>query len=320
MKVNKKKALIAGLGISLSLAVLFGIYSAVAYATPISTRDVSYTTAYSEEGSLKHYGLFSNETVYQNGTSLEYYPSGITGAIIGEYGYSTSPEASGSYKIEIHSNYYVSVNRKSVYLLNRTAEIASGTFDGSFSVPVEFNMTSLGEELRTIREGTDLHRAENEVYLTVTVGIDGREPFTQKIQLKKDTSGMLSLDGASKEYQKVERNVSITENSVGFLGTNVRDSTARKVFPAMALLFAIPPLGFGYSKREKRPKDELASLRKYVVEGKSPEGTRKVELKTPEDLKRVFELVDRPIVHDGSGKWDIYSIADGDTVYEYQQL
>ncbi|WP_367883428.1 hypothetical protein [Thermococcus peptonophilus] len=50
MKVNKRKALIAGLGISLSLAVLFGVYSAVAYATPVSTRDVSYTTAYSEGG------------------------------------------------------------------------------------------------------------------------------------------------------------------------------------------------------------------------------------------------------------------------------
>ncbi|BAD85890.1 hypothetical protein, conserved [Thermococcus kodakarensis KOD1] len=320
MKVNKKKALIAGLGISLSLAVLFGVYSVIAYATPVSTRDVSYTTAYSEGGSLRHYALFSNETVYQNGTSLKYYPSGITDVIRGEYRYSTSPGASGSYKIEMHSNYYVSVNRKPVYLLNRTTEIASGNFAGSFSVPVKFNMTSLGEELKKIREGTDLHRAENEVYLTVTVSINGREPFTQKIQLKKDTSGMLSLDGATKDYQKVERNVSITENSVGFVGTSVKDSTARKVFPAMALLFAVPPLGFVYSKREKKPKDELASLRKYVVEGKSPEGTRKVELKTPEDLKRVFELVDRPIVHDGSNEGDVYSIADGDTVYEYQQL
>ncbi|WP_367883429.1 hypothetical protein [Thermococcus peptonophilus] len=182
----------------------------------------------------------------------------------------------------MHSNYYVSVNRKPVYLLNRTTEIASGNFDGSFSVPVEFNMTSLGgEELKTIREGTDLYRAENEVYLTVTVIIDGREPFTQKIQVKKDTSGMLSLEGANKDYQKVERNVRVTENSVGFLGTSVKGSTARKVFPAMALLFAAPPLGFVYSKREKKPKDELAPLRKYIVEGKSPEGTRKVELKTP---------------------------------------
>jgi hypothetical protein len=320
MKVNKKKALIAGLGISLSLAVLFGVYSAIAYATPASARDVSYTTAYSEEGSLRHYGLFSNETVYQNGTSLKYYPSGITDEIVGEYRYSTSPGASGSYRIEMHSDYYVSVNRKPVYLLNRTKELASGTFESSFSAPVEFNMTSLGKELNKIRDGTGLHRAENEVYLMVTVSVDGREPFTQKIQLKKDTSGMLSFDGAEKDYQKIERKVSITENSVGFLGTGVNDSTARKVFPAMVLIFAAPPLGFAYSKREKKPKNELAPLRKYIVEGKSPEGRRKVELKTPEDLRKVFELVEGPIVHENRGGWDVYSIADGSTVYEYQQL
>lgn len=316
-KSDKKRAILAGLALSVSLAVIFALYSGVAYSREPVTVDATYSEAYLQEGHFTAYGLFSNETIYKNGTSLEYYPSKITDAIVGSYKFS-SDGASGSYEATLHVNYYVTSGKKKVYLVNDTELLARDTFTGSFEVPVELNFTEMDSRLKMVREGTGLYRAEREVYVLVKVMPSGQEPFTQDIRLNQDSSGMLYFSGADKEYKKVVRSVETTTNSLSFLGADVGVSTARTVFPAMALLFAIPPAGFVYAKREKKPKSrELTALKKYTVEGTPPEGKR-VELSSPADLKRVFELVDRPVVHYRDGGADVYAITDGETVYEYR--
>ncbi|AHL23111.1 DUF5305 family protein [Thermococcus nautili] len=318
MKIDKKRALLGGLALSVSLAFIFAIYSGVAYSREPVTTKATYSKAYAQEGHFTAYGLFSNETVYGNGTSLEYYPSKITDVIVGTYEFS-SDGARGSYEAVLHVNYYVTSGKKRVYIVNDTKLLAKGTFVNSFEVPVELNFTELNERLQMVREGTGLYRAEREVYVTVKVLANGRESFTQEIRLKRDASGMLYFSGTDKEYQKVVRTVSTTTNSLSFAGSDVGVSTARTVFPAMALLFAIPPAGFIYAKREKKEREpkELKGLKKYTVEGTSPDGKR-VELSSPKDLERVFELVDRPIVHYRDGETDVYAITDGETVYEYR--
>lgn len=55
----------------------------------------------------------------------------------------------------------------------------------------------------------------------------------------------------------------------------------------------------------------MEGLKNYTVEGK------RVELASPKDLERVFELVDRPTIHYRDGDTDAYVIANGETVYEY---
>jgi len=318
MKIDKKRALLGGLALSVSLAFIFALYSGVAYSREPVTTKATYSTAYTQEGHFTNYGLFSNETVYKNGTSLAYYPSKITTAIVGEYRFS-SDGARGSYEAVLHVNYYVSSGKKKVYLVNDTQLLSKGTFSGSFEVPLVINFTELNEQLKKVREGTGLYRAEMEVYVTVKVLSNGQEPFVQEIRLNRDASGMLYFSGTDKEYQKVVRTVSTTTNSLSFAGSDVGVSTARTVFPAMALLFAIPPAGFIYAKREKKESEpkELKGLKKYTVEGTSPDGKR-VELSSPKDLERVFELVDRPIVHYRDGETEVYAITDGETVYEYR--
>lgn len=316
-KIDKKRAILVGIAISISLAVLFGAYSGLAYSrTPITTK-ATYSTLYTEEGHFRHTGVFSNETIYRSGISLKYYPSKITEELLGNYTFRLSPQATGRYEATLHINYYVSSARKKVYILNETSSLGQGTFSGSFTVPIKFNMTALDERLKEIRDGTGLYRAEREVYVTVKVISKDKEPFTQEIRLNRDASGMLYFTGSDKEYKKVVRNVSTTTNSLSFAGSDVGVSTARTVFPAMALLFAIPPAGFIYTKRERKP-DKLKGLRKYMVEGTAPSAKRKVELSSPKDLERVFELVDRPIVHYRDGETDVYVVTDGGTVYEYR--
>jgi len=318
MKIDKKRVLLGGLALSVSLAFIFALYSGVAYSREPVTTKATYSRVYTQEGHFKNYGLFSNETVYRNGTSLAYYPSKITDAIIGEYRFS-SEGSRGSYKATLHVNYYVTAGKKKVYLVNDTQLLAKGTFSGSFKIPVVLNFTELNGQLKKVREGTGLYRAEREVYVTVKVLANGREPFAQEIHLKHDASDIMYFTGTEKEYQKVVRSVSTTMNSLSFLGSNVGVSTAKTVFPAMVLLFALPPVGFIYSRRERKETKtkELKGLKKYTVEGTPPQG-RRIELSSPEDLERVFELVDRPIIHYRNDEVDVYAIADGDTVYEYR--
>jgi len=319
MKVDARKAFLVGIAFSISLAVVFGMYSSMAYSRAPITTHATYSTLYVEEGHFRHWGIFSNETVYKNGTSLAYYPSKITEELLGRYTFTSSPGTTGSYEATLHVKYYVASGKKKVYILNESSSLGGGTFSGSFTLPVKLNMSALDARLKKVRDGTGLYRAEREVYFVVKVRASGREPFTQEIHLKRDASGMLYFTGTSKEYRKVVRNVSTTTNSISFLGSDVGVSTARTVFPAMTLLFAIPPAGFMYARRERKETEpkELKGLKKYTVEGTAPEG-RRVELSSPRDLERVFELVDRPIIHYRDGETDVYAVADGGTVYEYR--
>jgi hypothetical protein len=132
---------------------------------------------------------------------------------------------------------------------------------------------------------------------------------------------MLKITEATKEYKKVERETNTTVNTVRLIGKDVPVSTGRTIFPALALLFMMPPLGFAYTHREKKPKDELKALRKFIVEGvPSDVGTMDpVELDSADDLEKVFDLVDKPIVHYVEEDKDVYAITDGELIYEYRK-
>ncbi|NJE05793.1 hypothetical protein E3E36_06470 [Thermococcus sp. M36] len=321
MSVDKDKVIRITLAVFIGLAVLFGVYSGMAYTTDPTTTKVTYRTLYAEKGELSHVGFFSNETVYKNGTSLEYYPAGVTRLIKGNYDYSSTLEAESNYRATLRTDYYVVSNKNKIYIKNTTRIIRSGNFVGSFSVPITFNITELDENLKRIQEGTGLFRANVDTYLLVEVQVPGREPFIQKITLIKDISGMLKLSETTKEYKKVERYTNTTVNTIDFIGKNVSVSTARTLFPIMALLFVIPPLGFAYTHREKKPKDELKGLRKFIVEGVPSEigAIDPVELGSVEDLEKVFDLVDKPIVHYVKDNQDVYAVVDGEVIYEYRK-
>ncbi|WP_457741979.1 hypothetical protein [Thermococcus sp.] len=300
------------------MTVLFAVYSGTAYAKPETSVRASYRTAYLESGTFTHSGYFSNDTVYRNGSSLSYYPAKITTLIRGVYRYSTEPSAKGHYRVFLHVNYFVVAGKTKIYLKNETFEVASGTFEDSFEVPLELNMSHLEKNLRKVRTGTGLFRAENEVYYTVIVKVPKRDEFKQVITLNRNAAGMLYLTGLDRTYKKTIRTVETSTNSISFLGSDVSVPTARTVFPLMSVLFAVPVIGFAYSRRERKPKDDLRVLRRYIIEGGPVRSRTHVVLASPEDLRRVFELVERPIIHYRLDGTDCYAILDGDTAYEYR--
>ncbi len=309
------------MAVFIGLALLFGAYSAVAYSTRPVTTKVTYETSYTERGELTHTGLFSNESVYRNGTSLTYYPRKITQVINGSYSYVATPGAEGKYKAFLRTDYYVTSNKKRVYLKNTTRESWNGEFSGSFSLPVTFDVGELESDLDAVRQGTGLYRASGDTYLLVEVNVPGRAPFVHKVSLTTDTSGMLRFTDPAKDYKKVDRHTNTTVHRMKFAGRGIEVSEGRTLFPAMALLFLVPPLGFAYTRREKKTGDAMKGLRKFVVDGVPSDAgsTDPVTLESVEDLEKVFDLVDKPIVHYVEGDRDIYAILDGEVVYEYRR-
>ncbi|ASJ01215.1 DUF5305 family protein [Thermococcus gorgonarius] len=318
--IERKNLIKAMVVASLGMALFFGAYSLAAYSRQPSTVRATYKTLYTEKAGMSNSGFFSGG-IYKNGTSLNYYPEKITSLIRGNYTYTTSPGAAGSYKATLRADYYVTSGKKRIYLINTTLDSWSDSFTGSFSIPVTFNVLALEDDLADVRSGTGLYRASGDTYLDVQVNVPGREPFKQRIDLERDSSGMLFFTGLTKDYTKVVRNVDETPNHIGVGWEDVSVSTARKVFPAMAFLFFLPPLGFFYGRRERKPKDELSNLRKFIVEGTPKDGGKSdpVELKSVGDLEKVFDLVDRPVVHHVEGDYDVYAIVDGDVTYEYRR-
>jgi hypothetical protein len=321
ISVDRDKAIKVTLAVFIGIAVLFGAYSMVAYRTSPTTTKITYKTSYTERGELTHSGLFSDESVYQNGTSLSYYPGKITRMITGNYRYVESPKAEGKYRAFLRTDYYVTSNKKRVYIKNTTRQSWSGDFSSSFSIPVTFDVGELERDLKEVQRGTGLYRASGNTYLMVEVEVPGREPFTQKVSLTKDTSGMLKITGSTKDYQKVARYSNTTVHKIDFAGREIAVSAGRALFPAMAALFLVPPLGFAYICMEKKPKDELKGLRKFIVDGtpSEVEGIDPVALESVGDLEKVFDLVDKPIVHYVDEDQDVYAIVDGGIVYEYRE-
>jgi len=45
---------------------------------------------------------------------------------------------------------------------------------------------------------------------------------------------------------------------------------------------------------------------------------KRVILATKEDLKKTFDLLDKPILHYKDGEEDVYTIIDGNIAYEYR--
>lgn len=320
VKIEREKIILGAIAVSLILAGVFGVYGVIAYTTEPTTIEATYDTVYAEKGELIHSGFFTNETVYKDGTSLEYYPAKITFAIAGKYTYKVTPEKNGGYSVTLHREYYVTSGKKKISIINTTKVIEEGSFTGTFSVPTFLNITKIEDDLKAVREGTGLYRAQVNVYFKVDVKKSDGTTFTQKISLVKDASGMIKLEGTDKEYKEVVRHVNTTINTVSFLGKEIPVSTARSVFPIGAMLFTIPPIGFAYTHRERKP-DELKNLRKFIVEGAPSDigAVDPVDLKSVKDLERVFDLVDKPIVHYRHGNQDVYAIIDGDIIYEYRK-
>lgn len=315
------------MGVFLVLLLFTSFYSMKAIGATSYTTGTVKTSTYTQEGVLTHIALLGNNTLYGPTLSKEYYPSPLVEGFVLNYRYRFTPGdvVRGNYTISGKVTYYVNVGNERVVLWEEPLLMESGELEkGAFSKDFTLNVTKLNNETVMIQEELDLRRILREVSYTVRVNVIGviegntvRESFSQDMNMVKDSSAgvyYFTNTKSAKTGSTTEKETHPT--TVSILGMTLKVATAKLVFPILSLLFLTPLLGGLLTVTASRGK--TTGLEAYTVEGAPPFVDRKVYLKSFEDLRKTFELLDKPIIHyrdDG----DVYVIVEDGVAYEYRE-
>ncbi|WP_324735130.1 DUF5305 family protein [Thermococcus sp. SY098] len=326
-RINKKKV---GFVIAIAVFLLFSAYSAVALQKDPETITSQKVGRYIQRGVFQHKAFFSNTSLYGDVKSMKYYPKDITESISGVYVYTFTPgdDITGKYKLTIVTTYYISKGKEKIVLWeDKLVEREGELENGMMGEAITFNMKDMNRRMEAVKEGLGVRRISRETKIVVQVLAKGKvngkyvkEEFDQTINMVIDSgNGLIYFTNDEVEAKKniIDKNVQV--NYVSFLGKPITVAKARKLFPILALLSALPIFGMVYTEKTKTPRDELKDLRRYMIEGIPNKVDKKITLATEEDLKRTFELIDKPIMHYQEGNSDVYAIVDNGVVYEYRR-
>lgn len=326
-KVNKRKT---GLGILLMAFLLFSAYSVLAFQKEPVTGTTKNVGSYMQKGAFQHKAFFSNVSLYGNVKSLDYYPEDITESIAGVYVYTFTPgeEITGKYKLTIVTIYYISKGREKIVLWEEKLAEMSGEFEkGMMEEAINLDLEEINKRSKEVREGLGIKRLSRDIKIIVQVSAEGKVNGKEVNERFEQTINMIIDPGSELIYftnEEVETKNNLVErefkaNFLSILGKPIRVSTAKRVFPILALLSALPIFGMVYTAKANAPKDELKNLRRYIIEGTPNKVDNKITLATKEDLKKTFDLIDKPIMHYRDDNSDVYAIVDDGVVYEYRK-
>jgi len=315
------------LGLFLVLFILFGAYSVkLMGAQPyvVSTRSLGTFTG---EGELSHTAVLKNNTLYGPSASMEDYPLPLVDELKLRYEYNSQPGLrNGTYTFTVKVTYYVNKGTQEVVLWEETPFSERGNLtDGGFTSEYTLNTTELDNRSATIAKELGLRRLKRRVTVTASVNgvgyVGGRkivEKFTHQSELIKDTgAGLYYFTNVKKSEKKPLTATTTAKASASVLGIEGDVGTARTATTALALLMLVPLLGYVYTSRP--PRDEMSKLRPYIVKGTPRSVDKRVALNSPDDLRKSFELLERPILNYIAGEDEVYVIIDGDTAYEYRK-
>lgn len=300
--MEKKKVSAALLSIAVAASFALAFY---AYLMPAESVRKVVEEVVIQKGELRHYAIMSSKSIYGTSASLEYYPEGITESIIGEYHYSINPEKSGNYSFSITTTYYVQDGRTKVVLWKDVLYEEEGDFNGSLTLPMNLNFSEINERFKAVKEGTAMPRIEKTTEIVFNAATQ-RENFSHSITLE-NRNGLYSFTDANKSTRNVYSSSNVTENQFGF--TSVEK--ARILYTAMAALLMIPLIATNIKSIRRTKKTP------YVVSGRL-EGNR-VILDSEEDLKKVFQMLDSPVIKTERDGEIAYAINANGVCYEFRK-
>lgn len=329
MKKVKKKKIV--LGTLLFLFLSFSTLTIMAFQKDSVLMVNTAVGSYTQKGVFHHEGIFSNNSLYKTPQSMEYYPRDITKNISGVYRYSFSPRenVNGNYTLEIITIYYVSKGNEKIVLWDESILKKEGILkNGTASEAVFLNLQVINARSAEIKQTLKIPRLSREVRLvfhTKPSGIIANEnileDFTQSIGLVEDTAtGLIYFTNEEKVTRKNIIESKEQRNFLTFLGKSVEVRTGKILFSVLMLFTGIPLFGMVYTAKGKAPKDELKDLRQYIIEGIPNRVDKKITLATKYDLRKAFELLDKPIMHYKTGSSEVYTIVDEGVSYEYKEL
>ena len=318
------------LAVSLVLFLFFAFYSLKLMNVRTTTLTQKMIGRYSHEGQLTHMAILKNNTLYGETLRREEYPSPLVESFVITYSYSfTPPVASikGTYITKGIVQYTVNRGSEEIVLWEDKLFEKSGKLkEVKFSVQYELNLTELANRTSEITKQIGLRRLNRKITFITKVNVNGEvygkkisEAFEQNSTLVKDgSSGLYYFTNEKKSIEKIVTKKESKRTVVRILGLPFYADTAKKLAPILALLFLTPLLGGVYTIRAQRPKNEFKDLKAYITEGAPIHVEKRVILATKEDLKKTFDLLDKPILHYKDGEEDVYTIIDGNIAYEYR--
>ncbi|WP_232054753.1 DUF5305 family protein [Thermococcus sp. 2319x1] len=319
------------LAVSLVLFLFFGFYSIKLMGVSSVVTTQRTLGKYTQEGELIHVALLKNNTLYGERLSREEYPIPLVESFVVTYSYRFTPMTSirGTYNAQGIVQYTVNRGSEEVVLWEEKLFEKSGELeDGKFFVQYELNLTKLENRTNEIMEQLGLKRVNRKITFVTRVNVEGNvygrditESFEHSSSLVKDSSaGLYYFTNEKESMQKTVVEKGAKKTVVTIAGLPFYADTAKKVAPILALLFLTPLLGGVYTIRAQRPKNEFKDLSPYITEGAPIHVEKRVILATKEDLKKAFDLLDKPILHYKDGKEDVYTIIDGNIAYEYRKI
>ncbi len=291
------------------ISALSGAIAAYAVSIPSSTvreevREVSVI-----KGKLDSSAVFTGDSIYSNGSSLSYYPESITKEIEGRYAISTEPSMEGEYVFSIDTVYYIQEGKSRIVLWNETLTRESGNFSGEKVLNFSIAPSELKGDLDRIKTGTGISRVQQDVKISVMVRTDDSK-FEHTISLLKK-SGLYSFSSS----EKTERETSMLKVDQSNYLTGIKVDDAAAVYAVIAASTLIPAVVLNRSYISKiGKKDEKRGV--MVVNGQRI--GNKILLDSFEDLKKVFQLSDSPVIKSRDRGSDVYTIEAGGVIYEYR--
>jgi len=135
--------------------------------------------------------------------------------------------------------------------------------------------------------------------------------FKHDFSLIKD-SGLIHFTNTKYTVRRANSFSRTVDNSVNVFGYDVKVIKLR--MSSALLAFVLPVFAYSAYLRVKRP--GTREIDRYAVECEEAEldGKKIVVLSSEKDLKKIFELLDKPVLKKG----DSYVVVDGDVAYVYR--
>jgi len=293
----------------LIISGLSGIMAVYAISIPAEETRTKTTSLYILSGKLQHKALFNNTSIYGEEGSMSHYPESITNKILATYTFASSPKKSGTYEISVDASYYIQDGKNRVVLWNESIYSRKGEFYGEKALNFSIIPSSLNSDLERVRSGTGVSRLQQSITINFFAKTEKKE-FLHKISLTR-RSGLISFSNPEKEVRESKTSSIVSENRFSGMGVEI----ARIAYSAISFSALIPAVMMnrgGLLKLRARKLERGAIVVNGEIEG------RVVKLDSFEDIRRVHQLSDAPIIKSRDGKLATYTVHFQGIIYEYR--
>ncbi len=288
-------------GTLLACVIVFGTLTVIAWNMPTEKTTGKILGYNIERGKLSHRALMENNSLYGENATLVIYPSKLVKAFELQYDYRTNDNESGKYIFAGYVEYETTVgNKKYVLWKERLFEKSGNLSNGSFSERFVLDVRNLNERKSKLISELGVRRISAKTFFVAKVG-----KFEHRIDLVSSPIGVIFFNNVEKVVRKPIYIKSVEPNR--FAGVNV--AIARVLF-AIPLAVVLPMSVYSAKLNKPKRKKQFIECRRIASD--------LVVLNDKNDLKKISEHLDRPIIKRAENGVEEYIVLDDKIKFVYR--